>query len=204
MTCSFLGFSLTAVVIPKRAQCKRALEQSSWMSCTAFSKRLDCQYPGVLFEEWRKKGDYDQVVGHPAIVRSPHVVGKHLRASPGRRVLDFVDNDAARCSLLLRLVGILLFEFWRLEGSLQCVSWFERVLSKSNCSDALSRRQFERFRLLLHGITDREVQVVEVLDVSGDPSCYDSAGQDKNEDGDVPRIRRRNKKTNINITTCLI
>ena len=65
-----------------------------------------------------------------------------------RRILHFVDNDAARDSIIggysrVAHSSALVSNFWLLEHRLECCSWFSRVPSFSNLSDGPSRGAFE-------------------------------------------------------------
>ena len=102
--------------------------------------------PDSLVDSWRALGGYDQVVAQAEIL--PTIVARmlwqrQLSGDPGRRIVNFIDNDSARYGLLkgyspTRSSAFLLGEFWRLEEKLQVCSWFERVPTKSNCADGLA------------------------------------------------------------------
>ena len=74
-------------------------------------------------------------------------------AAPGRRVLFFIDNDAARFGLIKgyspsRASQAVIGAFWRLAAGLQIAPWFERVATDGNPADAPSRLDFRTLRAL--------------------------------------------------------
>ena len=65
----------------------------------------------------------------------------------GRRVLIFVDNDAARHALIKGASpagpsALMVDAFWTREAELEAFSWVERVPSPSNPADGPSRLSF--------------------------------------------------------------
>ena len=70
-----------------------------------------------------------------------------------RDVLEFVDNEGVRWSLLKTAVAhegthSLLERYWAAEARLQSCTWIERVPSASNLSDGPSRGEFALVRRL--------------------------------------------------------
>ena len=87
-----------------------------------------------------------QVVGRAELL--PCVFARRLWSEKlqGRPVMHFIDNDAARFSLIkgtspTQDSAWLTGEFWRREAKAQAFSWFERVPSPSNPADGPSRLQ---------------------------------------------------------------
>jgi hypothetical protein len=65
----------------------------------------------------------------------------------GSQVVFFLDNDAARSSLIraegaTRLASAIVNQFVKLESTLKCFPWFARVPSASNPADDASRLVF--------------------------------------------------------------
>ena len=81
-----------------------------------------------------------------------------LTMSRHRRVIFFLDNDAARYGLIkgyspTRTSAWLLSEAWRLDEGSGVTAWFDRVPTKSNCADGPSRLDFSRLWALGDGGT---------------------------------------------------
>ena len=111
--------------------------------------------PEVIANSWRS-GDSYQVVGQAEII--PVLIARLTWAEilRGRHVVFFIDNNAARQSLIkgyspslpsCRILGEAALEDTRLE----CFSWYARVPSASNASDPASRLDFDRVRAILPG-----------------------------------------------------
>ena len=86
----------------------------------------------------------------------------------GRRVVAYVDNDAARYSLIKGYSpcpssASLVSDVAREEARCASFTWYERVPSKSNCADGPSRLDFGEVRGLLEG----RVRVVEPPELRG-------------------------------------
>ena len=81
----------------------------------------------------------------------------------GRRVLIFIDNDAARFSLIkgyspARASRPIISATWREIARTQASPWFERVPSKGNPADGPSRLRFKELDRLEVGV--RQVDMV--------------------------------------------
>lgn len=108
-----------------------------------------------------KECNYEQVIAQLEIIPviAARLKWSHLlRASGSRRVFLYLDNDSARYGLIkgyspTRFSAWLLTEAWRLDEQTGAVTWFERVPSKSNCSDGPSRLDFSKLCKLLDGET---------------------------------------------------
>ena len=121
---------------------------------TDFAEAFGELVPDSLVDSWRRLGGYDRVVAQAEIL--PTIVARllwrrQLSGDPGRRIVNFIDNDSARYGLLKGYSptwssAFLLGEFWRQEGKLQLCSRFERVPTKSNCADGPSRLRFDKLR----------------------------------------------------------
>lgn len=115
------------------------------------SGRIECfgfNVPEDLVDHWRtschKKTVINQAELWPAVLARSHWRNE-LR---GQRLVHFIDNDAARDSLIKgyspviesgRLVGA----SWLLDAEFQVYSWFARVPSEANISDGPSRGEFK-------------------------------------------------------------
>ena len=89
-----------------------------------------------------------------------------LSARPACRVIQFIDNDAARYGLIKghspsAASAWLISEFWTVEASLGCCTWFDRVPSKSNIADGPSRLDFAR----LPTVAGHSIRVVDAPEV---------------------------------------
>ncbi len=89
-----------------------------------------------------------QLVGQAELI--PAIAAREAWGSrlKKRRVINFVDNDAARHGLVRGYSPSsascwLLGEFWRRELILEASSWFARVASESNVADGPSRLRFD-------------------------------------------------------------
>ena len=95
----------------------------------------------------KERGVRRQLVGQAELL--PVVLAQELWGDRfrGRRVLIFVDNDAARHALIKGASpsgpsALMVDAFWTREAELEAFSWVERVPSPSNPADAPSRLQF--------------------------------------------------------------
>ena len=102
--------------------------------------------PEAIVQRW-KSYNREQVVGQAELL--PVYVAKYTWAkrTARKRVLRFVDNEAARIALVKGASpspgsNEVLDAFWELEATLSCSSWFERVPSASNPGDPPSRLEF--------------------------------------------------------------
>ena len=112
--------------------------------------------PEEVLKALQEECDSEQLIAQAELL--PVVAAKQkwadlLSKTGGRRVIHFVDNDAARFGLIkeyspTRSSAWLLSEIWRVEERLGCVSWYERVPSKSNPADGPSRLYFGRLASL--------------------------------------------------------
>ena len=98
----------------------------------------------LLADTWRKAGGKQMVIYQTEIL--PQLVARRVWRSrlENRRVLCFVDNNAARDALLKGyttdvVASDLISEFWLAESRLGCASWFCRVASAANIADGPSR-----------------------------------------------------------------
>ena len=92
-------------------------------------------------------GSKQQVVGQSELIpcHAAKVVWRNRLKH--RRVILFIDNEAARYGLIkgsspTRDSAWLLNEFWRKEAAAESNTWIERVPSASNCADHPSRGKF--------------------------------------------------------------
>ena len=119
----------------------------------------------ALFNELRKQVGDDQIVGQAellAVMAARQKWCDVLGARPGRRVINFIDNDAARYGLIKgyspsRASAWILADAWRREAAIGCFSWFDRVASTCNPADGPSRLDFSRVASLCGG----KVRVVD-------------------------------------------
>ena len=138
---------------------------------TGTKEAFGAAIPEPFLNVLREEGHTNQVIAQAEIlpVIFARVKWNHLMtAAGGRRVLWFVDNDAARYGLIkgyspTRASAWLLSEAWRHDEKSGAVSWFERVPSKSNCADGPSRLDFSRLGGLFGGGT-REVSSPDIWD----------------------------------------
>ena len=122
--------------------------------------------PDDLVEVFRKNSESAQVVCQAELL--PSVLSRWLwRAAlskvRGRRLLHFLDNDAARYGIIKgtspsRASAWLLAEHWRAEALCGSYTWADRVPSPSNIADGPSRLNFEP----LLGVCGGRVRVVEL------------------------------------------
>jgi hypothetical protein len=109
--------------------------------------------PEVLKEAWRDREEQHQLVFIAEIcplIIAREIWPKYLRGAP---VLQFVDNDAARWSVIRGYTSSvagagLIDKFWELDIGLRCRTWTDRVRSESNLGDAPSRFDKEAMRRL--------------------------------------------------------
>ena len=103
--------------------------------------------PAPLIKLLRKLVCADQLVGQAELIpawAARVCWADHLK---NRRVVQFIDNDAARHGLIRGhspsvASAALLAAVWKVEAELNCLSWFDRVASKSNLADGPSRLDF--------------------------------------------------------------
>ena len=93
-------------------------------------------------------GTKRQIVGQSELL--PCIAAKTVwrRRLRGRRVVLYVDNEAARFGLIkgtspTKDSAWLLDEFWRREAEAETNTWVERAPSACNCADHPSRGKFE-------------------------------------------------------------
>ena len=103
--------------------------------------------PDEIITEWRAEGIL-QVITQAEVY--PVALSKTLMGDSwiGRRVISFIDNDAARFSFInsnssSNSVGDLLLVNAALDSKLDIACWYERVASESNIADLPSRLQFK-------------------------------------------------------------
>ena len=106
-----------------------------------------CMVPDNIIDEWRAAGIL-QVITQAEVYTV--LIAKQLMAEriKGRRVISFIDNDAARFSIINSnsssdTVGDMLMINCVLDSTLDLSCWYERVASDSNLADLPSRLQFE-------------------------------------------------------------
>jgi hypothetical protein len=103
-----------------------------------------CHIHPELVARWRK-GDKMQFIGQAEIY--PLVLARSTWKFVDRRVLYFVDNDSARfaaiaCYSPIRDSLDLLWQIALLDTDRHNISWYDRVPTLSNLSDAPSRLEF--------------------------------------------------------------
>ena len=103
--------------------------------------------PDLIIGEWRAAGIL-QVITQAEVY--PVILAKTLLGETwqGRRVIIFIDNDAARYSFINSNSGSepicdMLLVNSSLDISLNIACWYERVASESNIADLPSRLQFQ-------------------------------------------------------------
>ena len=101
--------------------------------------------------DWQERGTRRQLVGQAEIL--PVILAQELWSQflGDRRVIVFVDNDAARHALIRGASpsgpsAILVSLFWANEASLGSFCWVERVPTQSNPADGPSRLRFDLVR----------------------------------------------------------
>ena len=119
--------------------------------CEAFGCEVPRDVAGVL----RNATGNEQIIGQLEIL--PFVVALRVWRSvlrpAGRRVVIFVDNDAARYAMIKGyspspVSRALVSELWSLITDLQLTVWFERVPSAGNPADAAIRLDLAALRAL--------------------------------------------------------
>jgi hypothetical protein len=118
------------------------------------------EVPEELKEKWRDRAEQNQLVFVAEIcplVIARVIWAKYLKDAP---VLQFVDNDAARWSVIRGYTTSeagagLIDKFWELDISLRCRTWTDRVRSESNLGDAPSR--FDKMAMLKLGFEETAV-----------------------------------------------
>ena len=113
--------------------------------------------PEELAASWLDHGRKKQLIGQAELLPAISAKAHWKKMLEGRKVIHFVDNESAREALVKgrspsAASNLLLEEFWALEAELGSMTWFERVPSPSNCSDAPSR---------LEALVMRSVRVVK-------------------------------------------
>jgi len=103
--------------------------------------------PDLIIGEWRAAGIL-QVITQAEVY--PVILAKTLlgKTWQGRRVITFIDNDAARFSFInsnsgSESIGDMLLINSALDIKLNIASWYERVASESNIADLPSRLKFQ-------------------------------------------------------------
>ena len=99
---------------------------------------------GELLDVLTHQGEKEQIVGQAELI--PCILSRRIWKSrlQHRCCLHYVDNEAARCSLIKgyspgRDNAFLTHFFWAEEEKPMCFSWFDRVPSPSNGADPPSR-----------------------------------------------------------------
>ena len=118
-----------------------------WKQCSYYFGDV---IPDAFVSAWRRQGK-KQVIAQAEILpvlTSKETWSEHLE---GRSVLWFLDNEAARMSLVRNFSPVLDNFFLlqlnaRLDIKVQARNWYGRVPSKSNPADEASRLVFERYR----------------------------------------------------------
>ena len=102
--------------------------------------------PQELVAAWQQGGT-KQTIGQAELL--PVLVAKLVWSDRlrGRRALHFIDNESARLALIKgaspsQASASIIDAFWHNEAKIASASWFERVPSASNVSDAASRLEF--------------------------------------------------------------
>ena len=106
-------------------------------------KHFGSMVPKVIVDEW-KAGGIQQVITQAEVY--PVLLAKELFGATwkGRRVLSFIDNDAARHALVKgksanAASDRILHQFWEFAAEHEMMIWIERVPTKSNPADGPSR-----------------------------------------------------------------
>jgi len=97
----------------------------------------------------------------------------------GRRIIAFVDNDAARFALIKGSTqssasAAMVARFWSSEVDLESYIWLERVTSASNVADGPSRLDFAEVKGLGGRIV--EAPTIPVEDLMADESPWVGSG----------------------------
>ncbi len=101
-----------------------------------------------LMELLTDGGVKQQVVGQSELIPCHAAKIVWRRRLRRRRVIMYIDNEAARCGLIkgsspTRDSAWLINEFWRSEAAAETNTWIERVPSASNCADHPSRGRYK-------------------------------------------------------------
>jgi len=129
-----------------------------------------CAVPSEVVRVWQESGRR-QVIGQAEILLAllSTLVWRHLML--GRRIVRFVDNEAARMGFIKGYAGpevssIMLARFWAEEVAASCFSWFERVPSLPNVADAPSRLEFGQLLRAGYQLDSCNFSALDVLDES--------------------------------------
>ena len=111
-------------------------------------------------QEWRDDGKRTRVIHQAELLPAQLAIEVWAQAVTGRRVILFVDNDAARAALVkgttkVRPSARIVSKFWEAAASHEVYAWIDRVPSASNVADGPSRGCFEW--LVKKGYTRAEV-----------------------------------------------
>ena len=113
-------------------------------------KHFGCMVPDRIVDEWRSAGIL-QVITQAEVY--PVLMAKHLARGSikGRRVISFIDNDAARFSIINSnsssdSAADMLMINCVLDTELDLSCWYERVASESNLGDLPSRLSFKELK----------------------------------------------------------
>ena len=113
-------------------------------------EQFGLRVPERVWSLWKRKPDQKQVIGQAEIM--PVIVAKLTWSKylQGRRVIIFIDNEAARIGLVrsyspslpsLRIISASI----ECDLKLNCMSWYARVPTCANCADAPSRLEGSMF-----------------------------------------------------------
>ena len=100
--------------------------------------------PRSVVRAWQEDGKRTQVIGQAEIFPALLAKVQWRHRLQGRKVIHFVDNEAAREALVKGRSpsgpsNLLLEEYWAMEAQVRSMTWFERVPSPANPSDGPSR-----------------------------------------------------------------
>ena len=131
----------------------------------AFGTAIPTDFFGMLMEDSQS----EQLIGQAELL--PVIAARlkwrtQLSQTGSRRIVYFVDNDAARFGLIKgyspsRTSAWLLTEAWGLDEKSGAVSWIDRVPSKANIADGPSRLEFSR----VHAVMGGRIKVVSPPDM---------------------------------------
>ena len=137
------------IIIFTDGACEEAMTSHGAVICDPVTNTFQVfgeQIPASYTEKWSKDGK-KQLVFMAELL--PVLVAKRTWAScvRGRRVLLFLDNQAAQESLIRGYSPVvdaadILADIFKVDVDLRCLTWVCRVPSKSNPSDAASRLDF--------------------------------------------------------------
>ena len=161
--------------------------------------------PKKLVDEW-KSGGIQQVITQAEVY--PVLLAKFAFGQDwvGRRVISFIDNDAARYSLInanssSETVGDLLMINCVLDSTHDLSCWYERVASDSNIADAPSRLDFKE--LIELGSTFHNIQHPPSILEWKKASMVQHLNDNKGEEADASNLVTFNAFDQQGVTSCL-